>query len=90
MNKLEISAVKVKNSLNQLFPGNYEKSFSSAIITAGGSGLRLGGTPKQLRDLCGKPCILYSLLSLNFTISPTCIIHISFPIYSSLYVQSNE
>ena len=63
MNKLEISAVKVKNSLNQLFPGNYEKSFSSAIITAGGSGLRLGGTPKQLRDLCGKPCILYSLLS---------------------------
>ena len=54
MNKLEIAAVKVRNSVNQLFPGDYEKCFSSAIITAGGSGTRLGGTPKQLRDLCGK------------------------------------
>lgn len=63
MNKLEIAAVKVKNSVNHLFPGNYEKNFSSAIITAGGSGTRLGGAPKQLRDLSGKPCILYSLLA---------------------------
>ncbi len=63
MNKLEIAAVKVRNSVNQLFPGDYEKRFSSAIITAGGSGTRLGGTPKQLRDLCGKPCILYSLFA---------------------------
>lgn len=63
MNKLEIAAVKVRNSVNQLFPGNYEKIFSSGIITAGGSGTRLGGSPKQLRELCGKPCILYSLLA---------------------------
>ncbi len=63
MNKIEIAAVKVKNSLNKLFPGDYEKRFSSAIITAGGSGSRLGGAPKQLRDLCGKPCILYSLIA---------------------------
>ena len=63
MNKIEIAAVKVKNSIQHLFPGKYEKSFSSAIITAGGSGTRLGGSPKQLRELCGKPCIVYSLLA---------------------------
>lgn len=63
MNKIEISAVKLKNSLDLLFPGNYEKQFASAIITAGGSGSRLGGQPKQLRELCGKPCILYSLVA---------------------------
>lgn len=63
MNKLEIASVKFKNTINRLFPGKYEKSFSSAIITAGGSGSRLGGIPKQLRDINGKPCISYSLSS---------------------------
>ncbi len=63
MNKVEIAAVKFNNSLHRLFPGDYEKRFASAIITGGGSGTRLGGKPKQLRDLCGKPCILYSLLA---------------------------
>lgn len=63
MNKLEIAAVKVRNCVEHLFPGNYENRFSSGIITAGGSGTRLGGTPKQLREICGKPCILYSLMA---------------------------
>lgn len=63
MNKLEITAVKIRNSLHRLFPGKYEKRFCSAIITAGGVGSRLGGEPKQFRDLCGKPCILYPLLA---------------------------
>lgn len=63
MNKLEIAAVKLRNSIHKLFPGDYEKFFSSGIITAGGSGTRLGGEPKQLRFINGKPCILYSLLA---------------------------
>ena len=63
MNKLEITSVKIQNSLNRIFPGKYEKKYSSAIITAGGAGTRLGGDPKQLRELNGKPCILYSLLA---------------------------
>lgn len=63
MNKIEIAAVKIQNSINRIFPGEYEKKFSSAIITAGGSGTRLGGAPKQLRKICDVPCILYSLLA---------------------------
>ena len=63
MNKIEIAAVKLKNSIDRLFPGGYEKQFASAIITAGGSGSRLGGAPKQLREMSGKPCILYSLMA---------------------------
>ena len=63
MNKIEIGAVKIRNTLNKLFPGKIESRFASAIITAGGSGTRLGGEPKQLREICGRPCILYSLIA---------------------------
>jgi len=63
MNKIEIASVKFRNGVRKLFPGNYERKFCSGIITAGGSGLRLGGDPKQFREMDGKPCILYSLLA---------------------------
>ncbi len=61
MKKIEIAAVKIKNSIQKLFPGEYEKRFSAGIIAAAGSGTRLGGAPKQLRELNKKPCLLYSL-----------------------------
>ena len=61
MHKIEIAAVKLRNSLNRAFPGDPKKLFSSGIITAGGSGARMGGVAKQLMELCGIPCILYSL-----------------------------
>lgn len=35
--------------------------FCSAIITAAGSGTRMGGVSKQLLPLCGKEAVLYSL-----------------------------
>ena len=63
MNKLEIKAVKFKNCLNRIFPSSRTEFFSSAIITAAGSGTRMGGVSKQLMLLAGKPCLLYSLLA---------------------------
>ncbi len=63
MTKFEIGAVKFMNHLNQIFPHNKAKIRASAIVTAAGSGVRMGGVSKQLLPLNGKPCILYSLLS---------------------------
>ncbi len=63
MTKLEIAAVKIQNKLQAAFPAPYKKLYSSAIITAAGNGTRMGGIPKQLMSLVGKPCILYSLLA---------------------------
>lgn len=63
MTKLEIGAVKFRNRLNQIFPGNQKHLFSTGIITAAGSGNRMGGVSKQLMEIGGKPCVLYSLLA---------------------------
>lgn len=63
MTKLEIAAVKIRNKLSLAFPNPYKKPFVSAIITAAGSGMRMGGTKKQLMPLLDRPCILYSLLA---------------------------
>ena len=63
MLKLEIASIKFQNALNKVFPNSKKEYFSSAIITAAGSGTRMGGVSKQLLDLCGKPCLLYSLLA---------------------------
>lgn len=61
MTKAEIFATKFKIQLNRAFPSGKTKFFTSAIITAAGSGTRLGGVSKQLLPLVGKPCIFYSL-----------------------------
>lgn len=63
MNQLEIGLIKFKNQLNRVFPTGKTRFFSSAIITAAGSSNRMGGVSKQLMNLNGKPCILYSLLA---------------------------
>ena len=63
LTKLEIAAVKLRNKLSCAFPNPHKKLFSSAVITAAGSGTRMGGTKKQLMPLLGNPCILYSLLA---------------------------
>lgn len=63
LTKLEIAAVKLQTKLNSAFPNSYKKLFSSAVITAAGSGTRMGGTKKQLMPLLDRPCILYSLLA---------------------------
>ncbi len=63
MLKLEIASVKFQNAINKVFPNPKKEYFSSAIVTAAGSGARMGGVSKQLLDLCGKPCLLYSLLA---------------------------
>jgi len=63
MTKLEICAVKVKNKLDQVFPSAKKKWFCSAVITAAGSGSRMGGVSKQTLSLNNKPCIAYSLIA---------------------------
>lgn len=63
MTNLEIKAVKLKNRLNQIFPSSKKDFFCSAIITAAGSGSRMGGVSKQLLPLNGIPCIAYSLIA---------------------------
>jgi 2-C-methyl-D-erythritol 4-phosphate cytidylyltransferase len=63
LNSLEIGAVKFRNRLHQFFPNDGKNISASAIITAAGSGTRMGGVSKQLLPLAGKPCILYSLLA---------------------------
>lgn len=63
MNSLEIACVKIRNGLNRVFPCSKKHLFSAGIITAAGSGTRMGNVSKQLLDLCGKPCIVYSLLA---------------------------
>ena len=61
MTKLEVCAVKFRNKLNKVFPSSKKDWFVSAIVTAAGSGTRMGGVSKQLMPLNGIPCIIYSL-----------------------------
>ena len=61
MTGIEIALVKFRNQLNRLFPSGNKRPFASAIITAAGSGTRMGGVSKQRFLLAGKPCLLYSL-----------------------------
>ncbi len=63
MTPLEIKAVKFRNALSRAFPSDKAHHFTSAIITAAGSGIRMGGVSKQLFPILGKPCIVYSLLA---------------------------
>lgn len=63
MTSLEIQAVKFRNKLNQLFPSSKKEWFCSAIITAAGSGIRMGGVSKQLLSINERPCIAYSLIA---------------------------
>jgi len=63
MTKFEIGAVKIRNYLNRVFPGTKNDYFCSAIVTAAGSGTRMGGVSKQLMELNGIPCIVYSLFA---------------------------
>ena len=64
MNNLEIQAVKWRRALNQFVPGKKEH-FVSAVVTAAGSGERMGGISKPMFRLCGKECLLYSLDALQ-------------------------
>ncbi len=52
--------VKLKRILQALGPED-PSPFCSAIITAAGSGRRMGGVSKQLLPLCGESVFLYSL-----------------------------
>ena len=61
MKSLEIGAVKIRTGLNRIFPSNKKDFFCSAIITAAGSGQRMGGVSKSLVSLLGIECISYSL-----------------------------
>lgn len=61
MKKIEIAAVKVKTALNRFIPDSKYQFFASGIITAGGSGTRMGGVAKQFMNICEIPCIVYSL-----------------------------
>lgn len=61
MTKFEIAAVKARRVLHRLVPGNGKRPFSSVVLTAAGSGERMGGVCKALFPLNGKPCIRYSL-----------------------------
>ena len=63
MLNLKLSAVKLRSFLHRAFPDEEKTPFASGIITAGGSGVRMGGIAKQTLDLCGKPCIYYSLIA---------------------------
>lgn len=60
--KMEVRAAKFRNYFNRIFPNSKKDFFISVIITAAGSGTRLGGVSKPLFPLRDKPCILYSLL----------------------------
>ncbi len=61
MTKPEIAAVKIRNFLSRLVPGDGKRPFSSVIVAAAGSGTRMGGVVKALFPLNGKPCLWYSL-----------------------------
>jgi len=61
MTSLEIGAVKFRNALNRLFPHGKGAWCGCAIITAAGSGTRMGGVSKPLYPLAGKKCLSYSL-----------------------------
>lgn len=63
MTKIEIGFAKFRNHLNAIFPNKKKRLFSSAIITAAGSGRRMGGVSKQLLMIGNKPCVLHSLLA---------------------------
>lgn len=63
MNKIEIGFAKFRNQFNTIFPNNKKRLFSSAIVTAAGSGQRMGGVSKQLLTIGNKPCVLHSLLA---------------------------
>ena len=57
---LQTAAAKLSLGLRKIFPPK-EPPFCSAVITAAGSGTRMGGVSKQLMELCGKKSVLYSL-----------------------------
>ena len=61
MTKLEITAVKIRQALNNAFPHDKADYFTSAIITAAGSGVRMGGVDKAFYELDGEPCLSYVL-----------------------------
>lgn len=65
MNGIEIAATKFRNHLNRIFPSNQQHFFTSAIITAAGSGVRMGGVSKPLYILNGRRCIAYSLCAFD-------------------------
>lgn len=60
INKLEIAATKFRIGLSRAFPHNKKHLFCSVILCAAGSGTRMGGVSKQLIELLGKPCFIYS------------------------------
>ncbi|MBQ9545252.1 MAG: 2-C-methyl-D-erythritol 4-phosphate cytidylyltransferase [Clostridia bacterium] len=57
---LRVAAAKAAIGLKKLFDKN-SIPFCSAIITAAGSGTRMGGVSKQFIELNGKKTVLYSL-----------------------------
>lgn len=61
MNRIEIGAVKLRQAINAVFPHNKTRWFTSAVITAAGSGERMGGVSKQLYLLDGTPCIVHTV-----------------------------
>lgn len=63
MTRIEIGFAKFRNKLNSIFPSDKKHLFASAIVTAAGSGQRMGGVSKQLLVIGNMPCILYSLLA---------------------------
>ncbi len=67
MTNLEITAVKVQNTLNKIVPKTLKNPRFAGIITAAGSGTRMGGISKQLMDLNGNTCLSYSLKAFQNT-----------------------
>lgn len=63
INKLEIAATKFRIGLSRAFPHNKKHRFCSVILCAAGSGTRMGGVSKQLIEILGKPCFVYSALA---------------------------
>ncbi len=61
LNRIEIAAVKVNQKINQLFPSSQYRFRCAAIITAAGSGTRLGAVSKPMFPLCHHTCLSYSL-----------------------------
>lgn len=56
----QTAAAKIALGLRKAFPPK-SPPLCTAVITAAGSGQRMGGVSKQFLELCGKKAVLYSL-----------------------------
>lgn len=64
MSKFEEAAHGTADILRSIIGKSKDKIFTSAIIAAGGSSVRLGGTTtKQMIEVCGLPVVVHTLLA---------------------------